>query len=212
MKEIEDMNTILNKREVSLARVGPRELKDPRSREYAIQTLYSLKRVSEMLRCDHERVQKDIAEIEQYRHWEVLGYESKEAMFAAELSELGRMNVTAAQRGQEAAKATTGEVLPPSPGINQHTPPERSMQIAQTTQATRAEASGVSRRTQVTLDALARSRPDLLEAVRAGIMSAHCAAVEAGIVKPTWSAPVNEDDLERALAKRYPGWRIVRVT
>ena len=67
-------------------------------------------------------------------------------------------------------------------------------------------------RSQRKLDALAKKRPDLLEAVRSGIMSAHCAAVEAGIVKPTWSAPVDENDLERALAKRYPGRRFVRVT
>ena len=198
------METILDKREVSLAQVVPRELKNPRSREYAIQTLYSLKRVSEMLRCDHERVQKDIAEIEQYRHWEVLGYPTKEAMFSAELTDAGVMAVTAAQRGQEAAKATTGEVLPAS------RPTKESRQIADL-QADRAAKVGISERSQRKLDALAKKRPDLLEAVRAGIMSAHCAAVEAGIVKAVWSAPVDEDDLERALKKRYPGWRIVRV-
>jgi hypothetical protein len=198
------METILDKREVSLAQVGPRELKNPRSREYAIQTLYSLKRVSEMLRCDHERVQKDIAEIEQYRHWEVLGYPTKEAMFSAELTDAGVMAVTAAQRGQEAAKATTGEVLP------EGRPPKETAQIVQLAQPERAAKAGVGRMTQQKLDALAKKRPDLLEAVRAGIMSAHCAAVEAGIVKPTWSAPVDEDALERALAKRYPG-RFVRA-
>ena len=113
--------------------------------------------------------------------------------------------VTAAQRGQEAAKATSKDTAPTKQG-------QRSdLQPAQITQVKKAEESGVSRRHQQKLDALARSRPDLLEAVRAGIMSAHCAAVEAGIVKAVWSAPVDEDDLERALKKRYPGWRIVRV-
>ena len=44
------MASILDQREVGRARVGPRELKHPRSREYAIQTLYALKLYAESLR------------------------------------------------------------------------------------------------------------------------------------------------------------------
>ncbi len=86
-------SSVLNKNEVSRAQVGPRELKDPRSKDYAIQTLYALKRYSESLRCDQERVAKELAEIERYRHWEILGYPSKEALFEAELTAQGRANV-----------------------------------------------------------------------------------------------------------------------
>ncbi len=191
------MNTILNKREVSLARVGPRELKDPRSREYAIQTLYSLKRVSEMLRCDHERVQKDIAEIEQYRHWEVLGYESKEAMFAAELSELGQTNVRASVEAAIAAGPVGAH------GGDRKSDGAKD-QDSVTTLIDRGTTYAVRR-------LLKEGRTDLVEQVRAGALSPHGAAVAAGFRKAVWSAPVDEDDLERALAKRYPGWRIVRV-
>ena len=82
------MASILDKQEVSRAQVGPRELKEPRSREYAIQTLYALKRYAKSLECDRELVAKELAEIERYRHWEVLGYESKQAMLDAELNGL----------------------------------------------------------------------------------------------------------------------------
>jgi hypothetical protein len=85
--------TALDQREISQAQVGPRELKDPRSKAYAIQTLYALKRYSESLRCDQERVEKELAEIERYRHWEVLGYPSKEALLSAELNTQGLANV-----------------------------------------------------------------------------------------------------------------------
>jgi hypothetical protein len=194
------MESILDKREVSLARVGPRELKDPRSREYAIQTLYSLKRVSEMLRCDHERVQKDIAEIEQYRHWEVLGYESKEAMFAAELSELGQTNVMASVEAAIAAGP-----------VGAHGGDRKSEGAKDQGNIVPLKQRGNS--PEAALRRLLREgRTDLVEQVRAGALSPHGAAVQAGFRKATWSAPVDEDDLERALAKRYPGWRFVRVT
>jgi hypothetical protein len=111
-------------------------------------------------------------------------------------------------RIQEAAKATTGDVLPQSPGINQYT---GSGNLPGPTQSERAARSGVGTRTQRKLDHLARLRPDLLAEVRAGRKSVHRAATEAGIVKPpspldqlcsTWkrASPEQRDRFEQWIA------------
>lgn len=71
--------------EVSRARSGPRELKNPRSRDYAIQTVHALKRNLESQRIDTARVVEELAEIDRYRHWEVLGYSSREELLVAEV-------------------------------------------------------------------------------------------------------------------------------
>jgi hypothetical protein len=59
-------------------------------------------------------------------------------------------------------------------------------------QKQRAEEAGVSVYTQRKLDRLARERPDLLEAVKTGRLSAHAAAVEAKIVKQREPDPFDE--------------------
>jgi hypothetical protein len=51
------------------------------------------------------------------------------------------------------------------------------------TAAERARSAGMSLRTQGKLDRLAKLRPDLLEPVRAGRLSAHAAAIKAGFIK-----------------------------
>jgi hypothetical protein len=92
--------------------------------------------------------------------------------------------MTAAPRVGAAARATTGAVLPA------HRPREESRHVADLSQPARAKAAGVSVRTQRKLDRLARERPDLLAEVRAGRLSAHRAAIEAGVVrKPTEDGP-----------------------
>jgi len=51
---------------------------------------------------------------------------------------------------------------------------------------------------------IARDRPDILERMKAGeFRSVRQAALEAGIVKPRWSAPVDIDALAAALLRRY---------
>jgi hypothetical protein len=78
------MPSKLDKREVGRAQVGPRELKDPRSKEYAIQTLYALKRYAESKEIDVRRIEEELSEIERYQHWKILGYASKQEMLEAE--------------------------------------------------------------------------------------------------------------------------------
>lgn len=85
-------------------------------------------------------------------------------------------DAVASQRIKEAARVTTGDVLP------RHVHPDG--QFAYQSQANRATESGISQRTQRNLDALARKRPDLLDEVRAGRMSTNRACIEAGIVTP----------------------------
>lgn len=58
---------------------------------------------------------------------------------------------------------------------------------------------------------LKRDNPELAADVIAGRLSAHAAAVQAGIRKPTWTAPADPERLAEAIERRFPGWRLVRV-
>lgn len=58
---------------------------------------------------------------------------------------------------------------------------------------------------------LKANNPDLAAEVIAGRLSAHAAAVQAGIRKPTWTAPADPERLAEAVERRFPGWRLVRV-
>ena len=63
---------------------GPRDQKDPTSREYAIQTVRALKRYLEAADIEEDRVREEMARIDRYRHWKVLGYKSKTEMLQSE--------------------------------------------------------------------------------------------------------------------------------
>ena len=63
---------------------GPRDQKDPTSREYAIQTVRALKQYLEAADIDEDRVRDELERIDKYRHWKVLGYKSKAEMLQAE--------------------------------------------------------------------------------------------------------------------------------
>jgi hypothetical protein len=114
--------------------------------------------------------------------------------------------VVAGKRVMAAAQATTGEVRPEG---RPRKVADETVQIAPLPE--RAAAAGISRRSQAKLDALARRDPSLLDEVRAGRLSAHAAAVKAGIVAPTWTAPADPERLAAAVERRFPGWRLVRV-
>jgi hypothetical protein len=63
---------------------GPRDHKDPTSREYALQTLESLRRYLDMAVVDRQAVAREMAVVQRYRHWKVLGYRTKKEMMKAE--------------------------------------------------------------------------------------------------------------------------------
>jgi hypothetical protein len=52
---------------------------------------------------------------------------------------------------------------------------------------------------------LKRDHEDLAQEVIEGRLSAHAAAVQAGIKRATWTAPQDVDALAQALERRYPG-------
>jgi len=108
------------------------------------------------------------------------------------------------ERLKQAAMATTGDVLTKSGFV-----PDRveGAQIAHPcSQTMRAAGSAISRRTQQHLDALARRRPDLLDEVRSGRLSAHRAAIQAGIVNHGSFDGLYEAVIEPWLGK-YPELR-----
>lgn len=76
--------SLLDAKEVKRAQIGPREMKDPRSREYAIQTLHSLKRYLSSRAVDERRIKEELADIKANRHWEVLGYASMDEYLQTE--------------------------------------------------------------------------------------------------------------------------------
>lgn len=115
----------------------------------------------------------------------------------------------------EAGQRVRAAALDPKVGkvLGRGQPPKATEEMPDSSikQATRAKATGVSRDTQQKLDALSKKAPALLAKVRAGEMSCHAAAVQAGIVKATWNAPVDVHALAQAVAKRYPGWQLSEV-
>jgi hypothetical protein len=170
--------SLLNPREVNRARSGPRQLKDPRSRAYAIQTVHALKRNLESQRIDEARVREELAEIDRYRHWEVLGYASRDALLEAEIG----VTLTGIQARMRAAaeNTDTDDLLPARRPVGRR---EINRQIADLTQTARATKVGISPRTQRTLDRLAREAPTFLDGYRVGkYRSVHAAAKAAGFV------------------------------
>lgn len=187
------MKSILDAREVRRAQVGPRELKEPRSREYAIQTLYALKRYLDAVQVDEGRVREELEKVEKYRHWEVLGYPSKDALLKAEtgLDEQGierklderRIGIPGGQAGPGRGKKTADNISRFSHG----------------TQAS------------YTLARLERDRPELAVRVRAGELSANAAAIEAGFRIKTFSVPLDVERAAAALKRVFTNSQLVRL-
>lgn len=110
----------------------------------------------------------------------------------------------AKERVMNAARGTTGEALQPErDGQSGKYKPMSNLDIG--TQASKAKQSGVSRYTQHKLDHVARSRPDLLEQVQTGQLSAHKAykiAKDIGEPAPLdhlrkwWGKATNEEKIQ----------------
>jgi hypothetical protein len=169
--------SILKAAEVNRARVGPRELKDPRSREYAIQTLYALKRSLQSVEIDKDHVYRELAEIEQYRHWEVLGYPSKDVMLEAETGHTPEQ----IQRKLKTQGAPIG---------NQNASKSKAQNKVGNTKF-------VGHTVAYTLARLDRDAPALAAKVRAGELKANAAAIQAGFRTRTHTIP---HDVPRAAA------------
>jgi hypothetical protein len=154
-------------------------LKDPKSREFAIQTVIALKRYAEALECDKARVEKELSTIDEHRHWEVLGYASREEMLAAELSDVGLTNVAAVQKTLREAPVVNERLIDkdksnPGPGRGNKT----------SDVSTRFSGRGSTGATYLAAR-IKRDHPAIASRVEAGeFRSMRAAAIAAGIVKP----------------------------
>ena len=76
--------SILDPKEVSEARIGPRAAKDPSGKEYAIQTVYALKTYLESREISEGRVKRELGKIKERQYWTVLGYSSLDELLKCE--------------------------------------------------------------------------------------------------------------------------------
>lgn len=183
---------------------SPLSMKEPGSTGWCFQMLYKLERAYPEVERAHAEVLDILNRLETQRAWERVPpdapYGDADAMYIATVGKrrdeiVASVAAAAArERSIRAAEQTTGETLPA------HSHPD--VQFAHQKAATRAMQSGISRRSQIKLDRLARDYPALHERVKAGALSVNAAAIEAGFVAPTFSAPLAVEALARALARR----------
>lgn len=163
--------SILNPKEVSRARFGPRAVKNPYSREYAIQTIHSLKRLLDAMELDQKRIEEELQLIKKYQHWKILGYEDEDKLLEAECGftreKINRkIKEQTKQAEQQGALAKHGEIG------GGHSRDNHIMSDKQGT-----SSSYLCRR-------MMRDRKDIFDDLKSGkYPSVRAAAKEAGIVK-----------------------------
>lgn len=163
------------KSQIERAITGPRSLRDPRSREYAIQTMRSLKRFLESKTFDAKHIVEELELIKQYKHWEVCGFKDLDAYVRAEIGiSLKQLNSRLAQ--DLAADPNVKPALPQGtagPGRGHKTG---------------ANGTGLSRgsnQADTIVRRLKRDHPEIAEALARGeFASARAAGIAAGFIKP----------------------------
>jgi hypothetical protein len=167
----------LNEREA--ARIGPRQLKDPQSVEFAWQTVALLKTYYQSKQVTEGRWRKALAEAEQHRIYERVPpespYGSLDAMLTAEIGETAASSTEKIRALDAEDKAALRGPGNPT-GANQYGKPENGNfdNIKDSTLA----PTGTSK--QYALRRLRKSRPDLHARVLAGELTCHAAMLEAG--------------------------------
>lgn len=147
---------------------GPRSLRDPRSREYAIQTIRSLKRYLESKSIDAKGVERELQEIKRHKHWQVLGFKDLDAYLRAEVGVTHKQ--LTARLAQDLAADPAVTAAPKHVGRG-----HRSDNI---TPNRGTDAAYLIRR-------LKRDAPEIAEALARGeYRSARAAAIAAGIITP----------------------------
>lgn len=154
---------------------GPRELRDPRSREYAIQTMRSLKRFLESKTFDAKHVADELHLIKQYKHWEVLGFKDLNAYVRAEVGiTLKKLKARLAQ--DLAADPDVPPALPEGTAG-----PGRGKTVADRHGLSTLSSESVER----IVRRLKRDHPEIAEALGRGeFVSARAAGIAAGFIKP----------------------------
>lgn len=152
---------------IKVAVTGPRSLRDPRSREYAIQTMRSLKRFLESKTFDALHIEEELQLIIQHKHWEVCGFRTLDAYLQAEVG-IAHKDLQHRLAQDLAADPT---VMPAPDHVGRG---HRSDNI---TPNRGTDAAYLVRR-------LKRDHPEIAEALARGeFKSARAAAIAAGIVK-----------------------------
>jgi hypothetical protein len=166
---------------------GPRSLRDPHSREYAIQTMESLKRFLDSKTFSAKHAETELGLIKTYKHWEVLGFETLDDYLKAELGFNQRQ--LRARLAQDLA--ADPNVKPAAEhGTNQHT---RGGAISTSSHGS-TQASTIVRR-------LKRDYPKIAKALARGeFPSARAAAIAAGICK----VPSALEQIRRLIPKLTP--------
>ena len=160
---------------------GPRDHKDPTSREYALQTLESLRRYLDMAVVDRQAVAREMAVMQRYRHWKVLGYRTKKEMMKAEgLEERVR-------RMKQRAEALEGKTINAADG-----PVPSNLDIVKVSE------TGAGTSADYLTARLKRDHDAIFQRLAAGeFTSVRQAAIAAGIVK----VPSVLDQLRKLWAK-----------
>jgi hypothetical protein len=152
---------------------GPRSLRDPRSREYAIQTMRSLKRFLEGKSLDAQGVARELQEIRQYRHWEARGFKTLDAYLKSEVGTTLKQLERRLAQDLAADPTVTALANPGRPIAGSSNVADRHINTLSSESAER-----IVRR-------LKRDHPEIAAALARGeFKSARAAAIAAGIVKP----------------------------
>jgi hypothetical protein len=162
------------KSQTESAITGPRELRDPRSREYAIQTMRSLKRFLESKTFDAKHIADELQLIEQYRHWEILGFKNLDAYVRAEVG------ITLKK-----LKARLAQDLAADPDV-----PALKKEVGRPLGTGNNKANGLivplgGNSAERIVRRLKRDHPEIAEALARGeFASARAAGIAAGFIKP----------------------------
>ena len=174
---------------VDIAQVGPRQLKDKESFEYAVQTLVYIKTIWKS-KVDGERRWLDaLKQAEEVKIWEKLGFVSEDAMLLDEIGYTKEQSIKQFEEWRE-----QGPLADHGNQEGERNSRNRDNHVM----SVQGNASTYLARR------LLRDRPDLFERLEAGeFSSVRQAALEAGIVKPTFTCPIDPERAANLILKHF---------
>jgi hypothetical protein len=180
---------------------GPRTLKTPRSPEYAIQTMASLKRYLRSQSLDADGVRRELGEIEQYKHWQILGFPTLNRYLQKELGWTKQRLLRRLTAQEFAADPTKTKSRP-----NRGRPRKGEEKCVNNT-----ISSHGSTNIPTLIGRLKRDAPAIAEALARGeYRSARAAAIAAGIpIRLTFTVPA--DNVHGAVQKLITRYGLVAV-
>ena len=175
---------------VDIAQVGPRQLKDKESFEYAVQTLVYIKTIWKS-KVDGERRWLDaLKQAEEVKIWEKLGFVSEDAMLLDEIGYTKEQSIKQFEEWREQGPLADHGNQGGDRNSGNRVDNVKSVQGGN-------ERTYLARR-------LLRDRPDLFERLEAGeFSSVRQAALEAGIVKPTFTCPIDPERAANLILKHF---------